>query len=93
MVYLPHISEVQSGGLGQNGSIQQVIRVVQEVQSLLSVTFFDERGREVPVNCVALALLSDCSNSFDRMFRTLLLHILLRIEVTDRIFAMVAAYF
>ena len=92
MVCLPHISEVQSGGLAQSGSIQQVIRVVEEVQSLMTVTDFDEKGREVPVNCVALALL-DCSKAFDRMFRPLLLHKLRKMGVTDRLFSLVAAYF
>ena len=43
-ICLPQITEVQSGGLARNGSIQQVIRVVEEVDSLLNITVTREGG-------------------------------------------------
>ena len=39
-VCLSKISEVQSGGLARNGSVQQVLRVVEEINRYFSQCFF-----------------------------------------------------
>ena len=66
------IHENQSGGLAQNGSVQQIIRVVTAVEEHIHHTDWNERGCEFRDRHVVMALL-DCSKAFDRMHRAVLL--------------------
>ena len=92
-ICVSQISRDQSGGLARNGSVQQIIRVVGSAQAMVDGTDYDERGREVPLNHVVLALL-DCSKAFDRMYRPRLLDKIFDMGVRGRLFiSLVAFYF
>ena len=53
---------------------------------------YDECGREIPENKVVLALL-DCSKSFDRMYRPLLVKKIRSFGVTGHLFVFIVAFF
>ena len=89
---IAHISVTQSGGLARNGSVQQLIHVVESVECCLSATDFNERGEEFSCNSVVLALL-DCSKAFDRMFRPLLFLKIHRMGVRGKLFRFLVSYF
>lgn len=81
----PFLTETQSGGLARNGSIHQLIRVVECVNSAMTATDFNSDGTESCSRYVCLALL-DCSKAFDRMFRPRLLAKLRAMGVSGRLF-------
>ena len=86
------IHSSQSGGLAQNGSVQQIIRVISSVEEHVHHTDWDEKGHEYRDRNVIMALL-DCSKAFDRMHRAILLDKVWKIGIRDKLFVFLVAYF
>ena len=82
------IDNSQGGGRAQNGSIQQIIRVVEEVQTKVSFCDHDSGDH----NAVALALL-DVSKAFDKFNRHVLINKMICMGVHGKLLTCLISYF
>ena len=82
------IHDSQGGGRARNGAVQQIIRVVEEVQTQVFYSDCDS----CPSNAVALALL-DVSKAFDKFNRHILIKKLILLGVHGKLLMSVISYF
>ena len=86
-----NISKYQSGGRARCGAVQQLIRIVEDIQVFINQDRPTRKGRGFK-NYVILVLL-DASKAFDRVFRPILLAKIREEGIDGLLFEVIVAYF